>query len=227
LAVFAPVVAILAVRSATAWGAEPADASANTTDSGNQTVYNMSADFAKNWDAKQNPNGVWKYGWSAGIHGDFHLFTDTQTPQNGNHKEHDWVDPEELESGTPVARLNNGGAYDNGNLKYTAGALMMQGGGPSWKDYAHIIWTAPAEGNYLIKAVITDQQHNMDADAQILVNGQSRFGAVYRQSKGTHKYEDQFLFDAGDTVDFAVGLDSKYEGHPGLVGLYVTIEKQQ
>ena len=205
---------------------KPGSSSANTTTPAEESpVYDMTADFAKNWDAKTNPNGVWKYGWSKGLHGDFTLFSKTQIAPDGNRKQHDWIDPDHVERGTPAARLNTGGDFDNGNLKYKAGALMMSGGGPGWKDFAHVIFTAPSEGLYEVKAVFSDQQHNMDADAQILVAGKSRFGAMYRQSKGTHKFDDTLALEANDTVDFAVGLDSNYSGHPGLVGLSVTIEK--
>jgi len=48
---------------------------------------------------------------------------------------------------------------------------------------------------------------------------------VYRGAGGTRKYDDTLALDANETVDFAVGLDSNQSGHPGLVGLSVTIEK--
>jgi len=208
-------------------GASPVGLSANTTKPEEENpVYDMTADFAKSLDAKKNPDGVWKYGWSKGMHGDFTLFTQAQRSPSGNGKQREWIDPDNEEEGTPVARLNTGGDFDNGNVKYRAGMLMMQGGGEDWKDFAHIIFTAPSEGLYEVKATFTDQQHNLDADAHILVEGESRFSAVYRQEKAVKKYDDTLALDANDTVDFVVGLDSVQTGHPGLLGLNVTIQKQ-
>ena len=207
-------------------GALPGSSPVDTTSLDNaDTIYDMTADFAKNWVAKKNADSVWKYGWSSGMHGDFTPFTQAQVAGDGNGKEHEWVDPDHIAYGTPVARLNTGGDFDDGNLKYKAGELMMQGGGPDWKDFAHIIFTAPTEGMYEVKATFMDQQHNMDADAHIFIEGESHFSAVYRGAGGTHKYDDTLALDANETVDFAVGLDSNFSGHPGLVGLSVTIDK--
>jgi len=141
-------------------GAAAADSPDNTTtlESGD-TLYDMTADFAKNWTAKKNSDSVWEIRLVERDARGFTPFTQAQVAHDGNRKEHDWIDPDHIAQGTPVARLNTGGDFDDGNLKYKAGELMMQGGGPEWKDFAHVIFTAPSEGMYEVKATFIDQQH--------------------------------------------------------------------
>ena len=188
-------------------------------------VYDAAADFAKSWDEKKNPDGAWKFGWTKGLHGDFVLFPLANVSPIQNQRQHVWIDPSNTPAFTPSIRLNDGPDYNDGNVDYKAGALLLHGGGEGWDCYAHAVWTAPDAGSYLVEIVLTGSQYDVDADAHILVNGVSSFDAAFTHHGDQAEYTHIFYFHAGDTVDVASGLNGDYTPHPGFVAINAVIQK--
>jgi hypothetical protein len=101
------------------------------------------ADFEAGWAAGTNPNGVWSYGRTTDLGG---LFTRHYIPPVNNDLEHGWDDPSDRSGFTPSVARNAGGDYNDGNVTFRAGALILHPCGVSGRDDAHVIFTAPAAG---------------------------------------------------------------------------------
>jgi len=188
-------------------------------------IYDAQADFAKSWNSKKNPCGAWKYGWSEEVDGVFVLYTVANVCPLLNRLQNGWVDPNNNPSYSPSIQLNVGPAYSDGNVDYRHGALLMHGGGNGWDCYTHAIWTAPSDGVYYVDATFTAEQVRVNADAHILVKGVSCYSAPFTQDRDTGHYAQIYYFHAGDTVDFATGLNGEHTPHPGYVALEAVIQK--
>ena len=188
-------------------------------------IYDIQADFAKSWKAGKNPYGAWKFGWSDGLVGNFELYTDASISPIQNQRQEAWNDPRNLESLVPDILLNVGPDYNDGNVDYKHGALLMHGGGKGWSCYSHAIWTAPAEGVYSIDIIFVGQQTNVNADAHVHVNGESCFNEAFTVHGAASHYTQVFYFHAGGTVDIAVGPNGEFTPHPGFIQINAVIQK--
>jgi hypothetical protein len=163
-------------------------------------------DAAAQFSSTQNPNGAWSYGCTKSLGATFHLFTQ-QTPISAGL--YDW--------GTALScgQTNPPGvAYNSTDATFTGGTVTV----PAHTIWFHpgpqnqnsvLRWTAPASGNYQVKAVFwgDDFAGPTTTDVHVLHNGVriysgevSGFGPSSDQS-----FMSTISVAAGDTIDFAVG----------------------
>jgi sugar lactone lactonase YvrE len=186
-------------------------------------TYDANADFEAGWAAGTNPNGVWSYGRTIDISGPLVLFTRHYIPPVNNNLEQMWDDPNDSSGATPSVALNSGGAFNDGNVTFQAGALIMHPCGVSGHDYAHVIFTAPATGSYSLAGDFFAQQNGIDVDVHVLVNGVSVFDSTITSNGVSRPFSGTFSLSAGDTIDFAVGPNGNFVQHQGNTGLSATI----
>jgi hypothetical protein len=115
--------------------------------------------------------------------------------------------------------FNSGGDYDDGNVRFLAGTLILHPSGKDGHAYAHAIWTAPRHGSYLVSSVFFSEQHSIDVDVNILVNRKRVFADTLTQDDTKHTFVKELRLAQGDTIDFAVGPDGNHFLHPGNTGL--------
>ena len=103
---------------------------------------------------------------------------------------------------------------------------MLHYGGVTYYEYTHILFTAPATGEYAIDMTFTGMQHNVNSDVHILADGNSLFSAFILADRQTQSYTGSVFLDAGETIDFAVGggtAQGPMNLHPGWTGIAGTI----
>lgn len=188
-----------------------------------EPIYDANADFEAGWVAGNNPNGVWTYGWTQDNSGPLTLFTRHEIPLVNNDLEHMWDDPNNSSGFTPSVARNSGGDFDDGNVTFLAGALILHPSGENGHEYAHVIWTAPQAGEYSLASTFFAQQNGINVDVHVLVNGISVFDNVITSNGVSRSFADVFTLLAGDTIDFAVGPNGDFSLHPGNTGLDATI----
>jgi hypothetical protein len=179
-------------------------------------------DYEPGWVAGSNPNGLWRYGWSSGLQGGLNLFTRASVCPVNNKAEHMWDDPANSVGCTPSIARNSGGDFDDGNVHFAAGALILHPGGTDGHAYAHAIWTAPADGAYTIGATFYAQQYGVNVDVHVLVNGANKFAAAITNGE-TRAFSHRYKLLAGQTIDFAVGPNGNFNLHPGNTGLEAVV----
>jgi sugar lactone lactonase YvrE len=187
------------------------------------TTFDATADFEAGWAAGNNPNGVWRYGWTTFNSGPLPLFTRHYLPAANNGLEQMWDDPNESAGFTPSVARNSGGDFNNGNVTFKAGALILHPDGPSGHDYTHVIFTAPTAGSYSLAGDFFAQQNNINVDVHVLVNGVSVFDSTITSNGISRPFSRTFGLSAGDTIDFAVGPNGNFSLHAGNTGLHATI----
>lgn len=190
------------------------------TASATAQLYDAVRDFSTN----RNPNGVWRYGWSEGLSGPLQLFPRAYVPIVNNNLEEMWDDPENSNQFTPSIARNSGGDFDNGNVAYQAGALILHPGGIDGRAYAQIIWTAPKSGRCVLQGRFFAQQRNIDVDVHILVNGSPVFSKKILSLVQEAIFSRWVTLNAGDEIAFSVGPNGRFWIHPGNTGLEATIE---
>jgi subtilisin-like proprotein convertase family protein len=169
------------------------------------------ADFSTN----SNPNGLWKYAWSHGLSGALKLFPIAGiSPLINNGMEAIWYDPANNNDFAPSVAINTGGAFDNTNVRFDAGALIVAPGGQNTYDsYTHLIWTAQTSGSYSLVSQFTAQQYNINVDVNVLVNGVRIFTSTIAQIGVSRSFTTNLTLTAGSTVDFAVGPNGNLVRH--------------
>jgi hypothetical protein len=187
------------------------------------STYDATADFEAGWAAGTNPNGVWSYGWTPDLGGPLTLFTRHYIPPVNNNLELMWDDPNESSGATPSVALNSGGDFNNGNVTFQAGALILHPNGPSGHDYTHVIFTAPAAGSYSLAGDFFAQQNGIDVDVHVLVNGVSVFDSTITTNGVSRPFSGTLALAAGDVIDFTVGPNGDFIPHAGNTGLQATI----
>ena len=91
-------------------------------------IYDAAFDFLPGFTAGKNPNGCWTYGWTMNLSGVLHIFpTAGISPLDNNPQQ--WFDPSNDNGRTPAVTRNQNGDFDNGNVTWLAGALLLTGGG--------------------------------------------------------------------------------------------------
>ena len=195
----------------------PGVASASTA-----STWDAEADFQSGWSSGLNPNGQWSYGWSAGLHGPVTLFTQQLAPAMvNNHQELMWVDPANNFLFAPSVARSPGDAFDDGNVDFDAGALILTHGRDG--QYAHVTWTAPADGTYTVESRFKGQQHSIDTDVHVLVRGVAVFDSVIAVDRQVRDFGTELALKAGDSVDFSVGPDGLSYLHGGNTRLQARI----
>jgi hypothetical protein len=86
-------------------------------------------------------------------------------------------------------------------------------------SYAHVIWTAPKKGKYLVSTIFYAVQNGISADVHILVKGRQVFSAIFTQNGIQEEFVEEFSLRAGDNIDFASGPNGQFVLHPAYTGL--------
>jgi subtilisin-like proprotein convertase family protein len=173
------------------------------------------SDAQADFSTDSNPNGFWTYAWSHGLGGAIKLFPSTGMPSYiNNGLELFWYDPANNNDYAPSIAINTGGAFDNTNVRFDAGALIVAPGGLNTYDsYTHLIWTAPKSGSYSLVSQFAAQQYNIDVDVNVLVNGVRIFTSTITQIGVSRSFTTTLNLIAGSTVDFAVGPNGNLVRH--------------
>jgi hypothetical protein len=181
-------------------------------------IYDAAFDFLPGWTAGKNPNGCWTYGWTTDLSGAFHIYPQASiSPLDNNPQQ--WIDPANNLGQSPDVKRNQNGDFDNGNVTYLAGALLLTGCGTDGHSYSHVIWTAPKKGRYLVSTIFYAQQNGISADVHILLKGRQVFSTSFTQNGEQAEFVDIFSLKAGDKIDFASGPNGQFFLHPANVGL--------
>lgn len=181
-------------------------------------VYNPTAQFDAGITRSANPNGVWSYGWTAGLSGAFTLYSNAIKNSSGE----SWNDPSNLNGGTPGLGISFV-TINNGNLDVPAGVLWGSGGGPSGNDYTDLRFTAPQAGSYTITVTFTGRQQQDNADAHVLVKGASVFDGVISADGQALRFDGTYTLAAGDMVEFPLGPNGDANLHPANVEIAGTV----
>ena len=178
-------------------------------------------DAAAQFSSTQNPNGVWSYGCTQSLGATFHLYTQ-QTPVIGLYN---WT-----ACGGPQTQLG----YNPTNESITSNPpgqtfpaqTVFFHPGPEGQNSV-LRWTAPASGNYQVKAVFwgDDAVGPTTTDVHVLHNG---LGIYSGEVTGFGPSSDQsftstFSVAAGDTIDFAVGYGTDGNYFYDLTGVSAVI----
>jgi hypothetical protein len=183
------------------------------------TVFDPVAGFDASFSAGSNPDGPWSYGWSATLSSAFNLNHQHFAANYGAATLDYWND---TVAGS-VAH-NVGQSYDDGNVDFSSGALMLHYGGTTYFEYTHILFTAPTTADYAIAMTFTGLQHGVNSDVHILDGSNSLFGAFIAADRQTQSYSGSVFLNAGQTLDFAIGGGTAQGTiHPGWTGISGTI----
>jgi hypothetical protein len=196
-------------------------------DNGGEFVVKVSAtpsyDAAAQFSSTQNPNGVWSYGCTQSLGATFYVYT-RETLIDGLY---DWGTAPSCPQPNP--RLG----YNPTNASITPGATA-----PAHTIYFHpgpqgqnsvLRWTAPASGNYQVKAVFwgDDSVGPTTTDVHVLHNGLGIYlGEVTgfgQASESAQSFTSTISVAAGDTIDFAVGYGTDGNYFYDTTGVSATI----
>jgi len=171
------------------------------------TVYDAAADFQQGWTTQSNPNDVWSYGYSAGFTSPVTLYNQTQGGVAGGPPgEELWVSPAVEIGFSPNVGLNNGPAFNNGNLDIPANGLTVTPG--IGGQYSNLIFTAPAAGTYSLVSSFLGDQFGVGTLVAVLVNGNVLFNSSVTSVGQTVPFDTDVSLTAGETVQFSVGPGS-------------------
>jgi hypothetical protein len=151
-----------------------------------QKTYDPAVDFS----TTQNPNGVWKFGWSVGVAGELHLYK-TCTDS-------DWKDLVILSLGCPHVGCTTQDSND------MPPHTMHMHPGPQ-AQFSHCVFTAAAGGLYDIHASFTAIATG-GPRAYVLHNGLLIGSGRLKQGKAWNFSSDSIDLEPGDTIDVAVGV---------------------
>src|SRR6516165_1493800 len=185
-------------------------------------IYDAAFDFLPGWLAGRNPNGCWTYGWTKDLSGVLHIYPNASiSPLDNNPQQ--WIDPANDLGRSPAVTRNQNGDFDNGNVTWLAGALLLTGDGVDGHSYTHVIWTAPKKGRYLVSTIFYAAQNNISADVHILVKGRQIFSEIFTQNGVQEEFVEEFSLKRGDKVDFASGPNGQFFLHPSYTGLVAQV----
>jgi hypothetical protein len=185
----------------------------------------LSFDVAEQFSVAANPNGLWSYGYEGTLGGNVTLFDvpvqnimwgSPPVTYNGWNK---WgVVPAAAggDQGLGAYKNNTGATISLPNiLEIPDQAFYLHPGANG--DYAIARWTVPSAGNYAILGYFMGLDQT-STDVHILVNNVSLYDNIIDGSdpfaRG-YRVEDDFSlaihFNAGDSLDFAVGYGAGYD----------------
>jgi hypothetical protein len=166
-------------------------------------TYDAAMDFSLN----SNPNGVWSYGYSATLGSPMAL--DDKAVQD-SHGLYTWrsagLDPNGpgFAFNPTASPITITGPTDL--MIWNPGQLSMSEG--SGGQYCVLRFTAPVTSKYDIQGAFSsvDKYYGAKTDVHLLENGASIFDSVVYGIDSVASFEQTVQLNAGDTVDFAVGL---------------------
>jgi hypothetical protein len=189
-------------------------------------VYDAGDAVAASFREGKNPFGPWKFGWSVGLNGELHTFTSNEQSKQDNGQESVWFDPINYYDITPTVRHNFGPDYNNNDVSFKAGALLLTPRGNVQPSYCHVLWSAPEDGTYAVSCAFFGQQRNINVDVHVLVNGRSVLDSVLAKTGDSRAFAGNFVLKTGDTIDFAVGPQGGPRAYAFATGLDAKIAKQ-
>jgi uncharacterized protein (TIGR03437 family) len=178
-------------------------------------TYDAAADFEQGWTTQSNPNGVWSYGYSSGFASPITLYTATQAGSLGSTQL--WVSPSIEIGESPNAALNDGPAFNNGNLDLLADEFLLTCG--IGGQYSDLVFTAPTAGTYSIASQFRGSQYGIGTVVAVLAKGQVVFSSSVTSDGQLVPFSTQAELLAGDTIVFSVGPGGGLQN----TGLAVTI----
>ena len=166
-------------------------------------VYNVAADFEAGWLAQTNPNGVWAYGYSSGFVGPVTLYDQTvQNGVNGPNAQY-WLSPAVNIGDSPAAEYNNGPAFNDGNVVFSANEFVLVAG--IGGQYSDLIFTAPSSGKYSIASSFVGSQFGIGTLVGVLINGNLVSHSSVTSVGQTVPFDTNVSLGTGETVEFSVG----------------------
>ncbi len=182
----------------------------------NAATYDAAGDYLAGWNAGNNPNVPWSYGWSTtpGI-GPLNLYYERIGPPGQVPQFDQWdAYPSNSIGYTPLDYLNNGPEFISSDLDLPAGALILHGGGTSsacgteGACFSEVVWAAPTTGFFDLSATFTGvQRDNMRGLVEIIeVNGGTPTTLLFGNNLsfgGSYSLSTAISVTAGDTVVFA------------------------
>jgi len=166
-------------------------------------VYDAAMDFSHN----SNPNGVWSYGYSDTL-GSAFVFDDENLQES--HGLYVWrsaaLDPNGPNFAfNPTANpITISGPTDL--MIWNPYQLSMSEG--SGGQYSVLRFTPPESGAYQVQGAFSsvDKYYGAKTDVHLLLNGTSFFDSIVYGIDSVMSFNQTLQLNAGDTVDFAVGL---------------------
>jgi hypothetical protein len=182
-------------------------------------VYNAATAFEQGWTSHSNHNGVWSYGYSSGFASAVTLYD--QTAQNGINgpKAQYWLSSSVDDANSPAAEYNDGPAYNDGNVDFTANEFLLVAGIRG--QYSDLIFTAPSAGSYSVASTFSGSQYGVGTVVAVVANGAIVFNSSVTRVNQTVPFSITVRLTAGQTIEFSVGPGGGLQN----TGLAVTIEK--
>jgi hypothetical protein len=185
------------------------------------------SDAVADFSIASNPAGLWRYGYSRTLGGELNLHTtkviDIFPGVDG------WGSPQ-VQENLWVMHNGNGATITGKPPTYTIPSDMLHMHPGRGGIYDVIRWTCPQGGRYSIQGLFCGldfQTHVADTDVHILVNSTtSLFPAIpVLRGAGTQApiAFDDVRLDAGDTLDFMVGVGPSGSHGADSTGLKATI----
>jgi len=183
-------------------------------------TFDASADFS----FTDNPNGVWRYGWSETLGSEFNLFSQVGHPISSSIDA--WNSPELFS--VPSIEYNNTGTIvsDPALRIFQPGQVALHPG--SIGQYSILRWIAPEAGDYTLNASFMGLDTNGGStDVNVLLNGESLFGdfVVGFGAASMKSFANTIAVSSGDIVDFAVGYGQNFTFWNDTTGVNATISK--
>jgi hypothetical protein len=194
------------------------------------TIYDVAADFS----ATNNPNGVWRYGWSSTLTSDLNLYPD---PGKFYDDIDFWVDFGHTDGSPPnVAHNGTGITNDTHNtITWLPGQFSLHPGNIG--EYSHACWTAPYAGTFDIASTFTGIDKGTygnppgywgtTTDVHVLHksgdNSISLFDGAVNGFGNTSSFSTTVSAGMGDIIDFAVGYGSNQNYTCDTTALSATI----
>jgi hypothetical protein len=187
-----------------------------STDSLATVSANEYYDAALDFSATENPSGVWRYGWSPALGGNFvpdtvqiHSFVNID----------DWTGAQD---GVNYPLVSHNGTADSvtwGTITMQPGQLTLQAGANG--EYSVVRWTAPRAGSLSLKASFTGQDFMgpTSTDVHVRHNSVALFDGQVTAFGAGPSFDTTMVVAAGDTIDFAVGYGSNGSNWRDTTGL--------
>lgn len=173
------------------------------------------SDAAAEFSATNNPNGVWRYGWSSATLGSTFNLSVRSFQRDGLDG---WggfqpVGINPSVDGNPSV-LHNGTSSTillAGFIPVPPGALVAHPGPANQKQIVR--WIAPAAGSYAVAATFTRTFTNFGStDVHVQHNGSSIFDGAVNSNTTVSFSATPVSVNAGDTIDYVVGSNGDYNG---------------
>jgi hypothetical protein len=173
-------------------------------------TYDAKADFS----ATRNPTGPWTHGWSEKLGGALTVYTMIfySNPSNC------WGDASIEAAGAPFVGYN---AHDYAANNISAHSMCIASG--PGNEFSHCRWTAPAAGNYSIRASFTAVSFG-GPHGYVLKNGVAIADSLLTENVPWSSSFSSVSLAAGDTIDAAsgVGTNNVFQNDTAIFSLTIT-----